>query len=228
MKRWLLILFFGGTLLADTVFDGTGDFATTASPWTTAINNVTIVATFKYSIATPTSGYIVFHNGTSASNGYGVHIGDGSCGAGNLICVVFGGVNCNVTTSAASVTNGMWTSVALVIDSGTTRLYVNGTQTSTTSSFTPNVPTAQSVVGGGSGGNQLPGTVANLTVYTSVLTPAQILAIHNSRLKWYWQGGNPANYYDFQQNGTVKDWKGGKDLTVTGAVLAGSNFLGFP
>jgi len=81
----------------------------------------------------------LFYNGTTASNGYGLRISDGSSSAGNEIGLMLGGVTYDAFSSTTIMPTNQWTHIVLTRDSSTWNLYVDGVlkHTATTAPITP-------------------------------------------------------------------------------------------
>ncbi len=93
------------------------------------VNNFGIEAWVKP--ASVTSGQVIAYNGSSATSGWGLMVSASNYSG------LFGG---KVIFGSGAATPNVWTHVALVRDSGTCTLYVNGVA-SGTSGATPNTPT---------------------------------------------------------------------------------------
>jgi len=205
----------------DLDFDGVDDAAEMASPITTATTDISMTAwVFK---RTSSEGGLIMYNGTAASNGYGISLSDGSCNSGSIIGLHIGGVSCNATASATTLTDNTWYHVALTRGASTWRLYLDGVEIGTTTSA-PSTPTAKFGVGGQIVGNNVNAIIAQAQFYTRELTAAEVASLYSSRqlrtltgtglLGWWWfDGGGNLTAAD---GATVIDRSGnGKDLTAS-------------
>lgn len=93
-----------------------------------------------YPTAIPASNRVVAYNGNSASSGFGLLARNGQWS------ILVGGLNFGDT--GVPITVNQWNHLAAVRESGTARLYVNGTPQGNPVTTSPNAPTALANVGG--------------------------------------------------------------------------------
>jgi hypothetical protein len=123
--------------------DGVNDYVSAASTPLTATNNWTIAAWISPASLTQL-GIAVLNgvdDGTCASGcgGYGFGLGDGAGGSGAKLTGIFPGLawyDSGYTFPAANV----WHHVVMLRDQGTTKFYVDSTQTANTSATVPTAP----------------------------------------------------------------------------------------
>ncbi|HKF41482.1 MAG TPA: LamG domain-containing protein, partial [Thermoanaerobaculia bacterium] len=197
-------------------FDGVNDFVSFTGTPTTATDNWTIDAWINPANLSQLGMAVSngFDDGTNG-DGYALGIGNGSGAAGNklqgLLCgVVF--LDSGFTFPAAN----QWYHVAMVRDSGTTKFYVNGTQTPNTFTTAPKSPT-QLRIGGQIGIRFFAGLVDEVEVFSRALSQPEIAAIANAgsagkcsactapplNLASWWRAENNANDFFNNNNGTV-------------------------
>ena len=148
----------------------------------------------------------------------------------------------NVTwiTAGYVMPTNKWLHITLVRDSGTTKFYVNGVQTSGTSGATPGSPSDYFEVGNEPGqGRYFNGKVDEPKVYNYALTAAQVkssMYTYYLNTIGYTMSGNMTTTSSFNNltfNGTSGKWDFGansatvaNDLTITnGTVIAPSTTL---
>jgi hypothetical protein len=166
-------------------FDGSTGFVSTANPPTTATDNWTMEAWINPGNLSQL-GMVMsngFDDGTSG-NGYAFGIANGcngnssSCVPGNRLQGLFSGVaffDGGFTFPSAN----QWYHVAMVRDSGTVKFYVNGVQTTGTSTAIPNTPT-EFRIGSQHGIRFFNGRVDEPSIYNRVLTGNEIQSIFDA------------------------------------------------
>jgi RHS repeat-associated protein len=88
---------------------------------------------------------IPFYNGTPGANGFGIAVSNGSCGAGNQVVLILGGVSCNAVNGGAITANTWYFVSATRTAAGTWTLYVNGVSKGT-STLAPLAATGNTVL----------------------------------------------------------------------------------
>ncbi|MFN8595649.1 MAG: choice-of-anchor D domain-containing protein [Anaerolineae bacterium] len=106
---------------------------------TTATNNLSLLAWVNWS-GTNGAGQMVFYNGSTTANGYGIYLfPDGSLS-------VFNG-NVGYATSTISLTQDVWQQVVAVRESGVWKMYLDGTPITLTGNPVPNTPSTAAAIG---------------------------------------------------------------------------------
>jgi len=127
-----------------TSYDGLDDYLYTYSNPTTVRDNFSLSVWVKPSVL-PQLGHII-ENGSNNGWGFGISDGSESDSSGSVLTALYGGVtwiNSGYTFPLANA----WYNLVLVRDSGTTKFYVNGSQTANISSYTPATPGTSLVIG---------------------------------------------------------------------------------
>jgi lysophospholipase L1-like esterase len=153
-------------------FDGSNDRIKTAAVVLTATDNYTLEAWVKPASLSQ-SGFIVMNGGSDTGYGFGI---SNNGAASDTLTGLFGGVAWATSGYSFPNTTG-WYHVVMVRDSGTTKFYVNGTQTPTTHGFTPSTPTTHTSIGNrhpGFEADHFNGLIDEVAIYNVVLTPTQI------------------------------------------------------
>ncbi len=173
-------------------FDGVDDVVVTSTPVTTVTDNVSLSAWVYWSGAT-SSSVAVLYNGNTGANGYGIFIGDNSCGVGSKVNILVGGINCNALSSPPTLSTNTWTHLVIIRNSGTWTMYVNGVQEAGSGVNTPNVPTTATSIGSNhAGSGTFSGIVDDARIYTRALSTADVLELytggidlHNGLVGWW-------------------------------------------
>ena len=211
-------------------FDGTNDLVETTYSGVLGSLNRTFEAWVFVSSSAPSSNLAILDYGLNAT------------GSRNTFCVsgtrqllfLSGGTNANISTTANAVPVGQWAHVALVLDSGTGYLYVNGVQMGTGSLTTVNTPSNGQSVRVGSrvtGGNiRFNGSIDEVRIWDVAKTATEIQAKMNSELCG--QDANLQLYLKFNEGTagamntgvtTAKDDSGNNnDGTLTSFNLTGA------
>lgn len=205
-------------------FDGTNDYVSRAV-FSTATNNVAFDAWVKWDGQSASGNRVIVYNGSTGTSGYGLII-EGSSTPNNALTILNGGVA--FVRSTYVLTTNQWQHVAVVRESGTWKLYVDGVQqTLSNSSTTPNAPSGTFYVGSNVGGSEaFKGSIDEVRFWSTARTQTQIQASYNSL------AGNEsglAAYYRFDENNgtTAYDNSGnGRNGTLTnGPTFASSTAL---
>lgn len=147
-------------------FDGVDD-RINAPLATIIVDNFSVEGWAKISSLTG-DNQIIFHNGNSFLNGWGLLISS----TGTLV-VLYGGTSYNATPFLCSL--NQWCHFALVRASGITKAYANGTEVFNSTIASPNAPTNNFCIGNMSTGtNFFKGVIDNVKVYNTALTAQQI------------------------------------------------------
>src|SRR3990167_8810255 len=120
-------------------FDGVDDRVNAGNAFTTT-TNLTHSLWVKL-LNTPSQLLTIMQNGdvNIASNGYGIAISNGACGAGTEINVYLSGVSCDAVSSTTNLPINEWHLITLTRDTTTWRLYLDG-QLKHTGTQNPNTP----------------------------------------------------------------------------------------
>ena len=146
---------------------------------TTQTAGVTLEA-WIYWTGTSAASYFLY-NGNAASNGFGLYVSNGSCGAGSSLYLLLGGSLCNGINSAGTVPTNQWTHVALTLETNNTfTIYVNGVakRTGSANFVAPSGTTSV--------GNSFAGKIDEVAIYNTALSASRILAHYNA--------GNPGTW----------------------------------
>ena len=146
-------------------FDGSNDYGY-AEIATTALDNITIEAWVKWDGNKPLYPMIIFSNGNSGSNGYGLFIN-------NLdnynLGIMLGGST--FYTNDRGLTPDTWEHVAVSRDAGVWRLYINGTLESLTGNNAPITPEGKLTIAGNHvGGEYFKGKIDEFRVWNTALS----------------------------------------------------------
>ncbi len=166
-------------------FDGNGDFIRFSAAPMTIVNNWTIAAWVHPSVLNQLSMVVdVGFNDCFGvpSCGYGFGMGNGGI-TGNAIQGSFGFV-AFINSGATFSQSNIWYHIVMLRQSGTTKFYLNGAQTSMTSTSTPLTPIGF-IIGaeegsGGTGCRFWNGKIDEVRVYNRALTDADILALYGA------------------------------------------------
>ena len=205
-------------------FDGGDDYVTASNP-TTAVNNWTMAAWIN-----PTQlnvlGFAV-QNGpddgvcvpSTNCAGYGFGIGSGGGLAGSKlqgVASIVAWIDSGYTFPSANT----WYHVIMLRDNGTIKFYVNGVQTSLTSSAVPTTPTNYFRVGSQTGIRFFPGLIDEVRVYNRALTPTEIRQLYKAGSSFHPNTTNKSTIRD----GLVGHWTfDGADMGTTSARDASGN-----
>ena len=175
-------------------FDGINDFVQTTFGGVLGTSNRTFEAWVK-----PTSG--------STSNMAILDYGLNAVGSRNTFLVnpnnqlafISGGTNANISSSSNAVTPGQWNHVALVINSGTGYLYVNGVQVGTGNLSNVNTPSGNTNmrIGQRVPGGSIPykGEIDEVRIWDVARTATEIS--NNMGAEFCLQDSNLVAYYKF-------------------------------
>jgi len=130
-------------------FNGSGDTIITASIVSTVTNNMSFGGwVYWRGGGTP---LVLFYNGDSGFNGYGILIGNNVGGAGTKVNILNGGISWDrLGGTGPDLATNIWTHLLVVRDAGTWKLYVNGALTTTGTSVAPNTPSTIMIIASGS------------------------------------------------------------------------------
>jgi len=98
---------------------------------------------------------------------------------------ISGGTNANISSSANVITDGVWTHVAFVLDSGTGYLYVNSVQVGSGSLSSVNTPANQAVIiGQRVNGGSIPfdGSIDELRIWDVAKSQTELAASMNDEI----------------------------------------------
>ncbi len=197
-------------------FDGTDDYVITATPVTTATDNVTMEAWVKWG-GSPGSNQIVVYNGNSGPDGYGIMVLNSPQG----ITILCGGVG--FANSSVDFTINTWEHVAAVRRAGTWELYINGVQKSLVGNPGANTPTTSTIIGSGSSPQCFNGQIDEVRIWNVARTQAQIQASMNYPLTG--TEFNLVAHYNFDQSsGTNLPDLAGGDNNGTLTNMTGSEW----
>jgi RHS repeat-associated protein len=161
-------------------FNGTTAVATQAKSPLTAVANWTLEA-WVYPITLPQLG-IIAYNGIkdTSQGGYGFAIGTASFTSGSKLIGILGSAT-TIDSGYSFAAPNQWYHVVMTRDTSTIRFYVNGKQTTTTSTAAPTAPGARSSIGAGvtlaaAAVNGLTGAVDEAAVYPTALSTGRISA----------------------------------------------------
>lgn len=159
-------------------FNGINQYVTVGSA--IAVNDNFTMALWVNSAASSQAA-MLFYNGDTSGNGYGIFLSDGSCNPGNKIAVIAGGLACNVLSNATAVLSaGTWTHLTVTRSGGVWALYVNGVATVSGNSATPNMPATKLSLASDNGtipGAFFNGSIDEARFFTRVLSQAEITAL---------------------------------------------------
>jgi hypothetical protein len=161
------------------VFDGADDYIT-SSLATNANNNVTLEVWFNSDNVNRDGQMILYNGSDSSGNGYGISINQESVTTGNVYAL-YGAVSWFNT--GYKLESNQWYHGVLTISDTTLRIYINGLLIYTATSSNPNTPTLYTNIGR----NDFPssryfdGKIPIARVYTSALTPNQVLQNYNAQ-----------------------------------------------
>jgi hypothetical protein len=190
-------------------FNGSDNYVNTPSIVTTQTQNVTAEG-WVYWRGSTSAPKAIIYNGASGSNGWGLLLSNGACGAGNKIGILLGAAACDTTSSTTTLPVNTWTHLTITRGASIWTLYVNG-QPKETGSGTPNTPGTSTNFGGETGGGgKFDGIIDQVRIFNYARTRAQIAYDYNR--------GAPVAYWklDECQGTIVRDSSGnGNDGTIT-------------
>jgi hypothetical protein len=142
---------------------------------TTAVQDVSMSA-WVYWRGITTVAQILFFNGDTGANGYGIIIANGSS-AGNKIQILIGGKVYNALSSSPTLPTGQWVHLAIVNSSGMWTLYVNGTAQATgNTGGTPNTPS--NGAGASNIGSLFNGAIDDARIYNRALSASEVVQLY--------------------------------------------------
>ncbi len=150
-----------------------GNVNVAANP-TTAVDNVTFSAWIK--VTNSSQANILLYNGNGSSNGYGFIIANGSCGPGNELSILLGGLFCDVLSSTYVPPLNQWILATGMRVSGTWKLYINGELQVTGAATTPNTPDTSAGNGFVFGYND---SLDDVRIYNRALSPTEVKQLYN-------------------------------------------------
>ncbi len=197
-----------GKLGGSVKLDGSDDYVGIGSSATSNVSNWSLSAWIKPSNLNQ-QGFAVYNGSDSGGYGFGISSAGGGSNGGSLIGL-FGGVVWIPTGYTFTDTN--WHHVEMTRDTSTTRFYVDGVQTTSTGSGTPNAVVAKFTVGsepvGAGFWRYFAGNVDQARVFNYVRTPAQIA--------WDYNRGAPIAHWRLDEcAGTVANDASGNGNTGT-------------
>ncbi len=146
-----------------------------------------------YMTATAVTGPILYYNGNTNTDGYGLFVSDG----GTQVQVLLGGVSGNALTAGSySLSLNQWTHLALVQSGTVWTLYANGTSVAT-GTGTPVVPTLNTVISHPAQG--FPGRIDEAAFWNRALDPKEILGLYRrgaNRIKYQVRSCSATNCTD--------------------------------
>ncbi|HZT92261.1 MAG TPA: PA14 domain-containing protein, partial [Gaiellaceae bacterium] len=129
----------------DTAASFNGSTGTVTRPVVSAATAGMAIETWFYWGGGTSAQQIVAYNGTPGTNGYGIAVGNGSCGGGSTIELLLGGVSCGAVSGGTATANSWYHVVASRSTAGTWTLYVNAVSKGT-STLAPLAPTGSTSV----------------------------------------------------------------------------------
>lgn len=168
--------------------DGVNDYMGTPV-FNTLTSNVTLQARFLWN-GIVTNNKIIAYNGNSSNNGYGLFMSANT----NSLFAIYGGIN--VYNTGYTVSPGVWTAAAMVIEPGRLSVYVNGVLTNTFLAAGPGVPTTSFNIGTGTVTSleTFNGSIDEVQLWSRALTQCEIASYLNCEVS-----GSPsgliANYH---------------------------------
>jgi hypothetical protein len=165
-------------------FAGDNDYVITSAPATTQTDNWTMSAWINPSSVSQHG--VIMNNGRetgsgATSYGYTMAIGDCSGGTGTIFCGIANGSGW-IPSGYNFPSANTWYHVVMLRDSGTTKFYVNGVQTSQTSAQSYKTPTGQVTVGAFQPWNSkfFAGQIDDVRIYNYALNEYQVRQIYNN------------------------------------------------
>jgi len=200
-------------------FDGVNDNVKHSPAVTTAVNNVTMEAWVNWQGSTPNNTYpVIFNNGDGGVDGYILQVDSSD----NTLRLLLSGIN-SYNSNYVLPTN-TWHHLALVRKNGTWKLYVDSIIQILTSTQTPNIPSARTMLSSAGKSFAFKGSIDEFRIWEVARTQAQIQANMDNTLT----GAEPnlVGYWKFEDNtGTtvIDSSLNGNDGTLTGGMTW--NFL---
>jgi hypothetical protein len=173
----------GSVLGGSGYFDGTGDYLTAPSDAALAVGSTFTVEFWVYRTVGSTVQWLAGNNAGSGNTSWLIEIE-----ANNT---VYGGGWNSGTQTSSTVPVAAWTHIAMVCNSGSLKIYINGVQSGTAATSINFTTSATTYIGQYSGGSRnLTGYISNLRVlkgtalYTADFTPptSPLTAITNTSL----------------------------------------------
>jgi len=193
---------------------------------TTATDNVTMSVWVYFTNAS--SDQMIAYLGNASTNGWGLILSNGACGAGTKVTALLGGTNCDALSSTYSLSKNTWTHLVLVRRSGTWYLYVDGTLQKTGGSTTPSTPTiAMGIHSDNTTASATSfGKIDDVRVYSRALSATEIALLFASGRANIGVSAKNAltsglvGYWPFDGNTT--NWTTGTTLDLSGNSNSGS------
>lgn len=187
-----------------------------------------------------TSGaQIIFYNGNTGRDGYGLMIISGLCGASANVALLLGGLSCDALTSGSySLPNGQWTFLVLTRDSSTWILYADGVAVKSGTLSPLSVPTGSTEISDRGALNGFHGYMDDARFYERVLSAQEIeglylsklrLNLDNTSLKLWWRLDDGVDGAT-ASGATIRDYSGiGNTGTATNnPVSTASTWINYP
>jgi len=156
-------------------FNGTDNYVSGALP-SAATTNITLTS---WVYITANGLALISYIGTSASNGYGFYLNNGSGASGHVVGILGGGVSINLLTGTATLNLNQWNFLTLVRRGTNWSLYLN-CQLSATGTTNPNTPTLNFFIGGNAAGSRFAGVVDEVALWTVPLLREQVCWLYNA------------------------------------------------
>lgn len=156
-------------------FDGTNDILKRGSPVTTATDNFTMSCWFNPDVALPANTKYMFVNGVisgTGGNGWDLNMQTSGVARFDLVFVA-------AVTGTTALSTGTWYHLLGVRNSGTSRLYVNGTEEGTSIANAPNTPSDNASIGArtdpvAGDARHVDGKIAECAIWTRALSTTEI------------------------------------------------------
>ena len=162
-------------------FDGTGDYLSVASNAAFGFGTGDFTVEFWVNLPSASTTQVLFDNRIVTGLGLVIYSNTGT------LTVNFNNTG-GVLITGGALTSNTWTHIALTRASGSSRLFINGTQSGSTAADSNNYPTNATYIGGNFSAGQLTtGYISNFRIvkgtalYTTAFTPpTQLLNVTNS------------------------------------------------
>ena len=178
-------------------FDGSNDNVQTTYSGVLGTANRTFEAWIKVDVGATASNLCILDYGVNAVGSRNTFSVTGTRG----ITFISGGTNANISSSSNVITEGQWTHVAFVLNSGTGYLYVNGSQVGTGNLSTVNTPSGNQKVKFGERvtGGSIPfeGAIDEVRIWDVARTGTEIA--NNRNAEFCTLPANLVAYYNFNQ-----------------------------